>query len=127
MYKRLEPSHENVLGFEVEGTISEDSFRELLEEVRSTIDRYSAARLLIRIRDWPATGNPTVGERLRLAREQLPGIERYALVADEHALASLTSVADAFVDMDLRFFDLGQEDSAWAWAGASGLLDEDPG
>lgn len=127
MYKLLEPSHENVLGYEIEGTISENSFKELLGEVRSAVDRYSAARLLLRIRDWPTTENPTVGERLRLAREHLPGIERYALVGDERAIGSLTSVADAFVDMDLRFFELDQEDSAWAWVNASGVSDEDPG
>ncbi|WP_017585408.1 SpoIIAA family protein [Nocardiopsis ganjiahuensis] len=127
MYERLEPSHENVLGFEVGGTVSEDSFRELLAEVRPAIDQYQAVRLLIRIRDWPTTENPTLGERLRLAREHFPGIERYALVGDARAIGSLTSVADAFVDMDLRFFELDQEDSAWAWVNASGVLDEDPG
>lgn len=127
MFKRLASGQETVLAYDVEGTISEESFDQLLGEVRSAVDRYGGVRLLVRVQGWPTSGTPTVGERLRFAKEHQPGIERYAVVGNDRVIGFLTSVADAFVDMDLRFFELDREEAAWAWVGGSGVAEEDPG
>ena len=127
MYQRLRGSQGNTLGYEVGGTVSERDFGEILDEVRAVVDEYGSARLLVRVRDWPSTETPTLGERLRSARRNLAGIERYAVVGEERAIAFLTSLADAFVDMDLRFFELDQEDEAWDWVRRSDIAQESPG
>ncbi|MET9780283.1 STAS/SEC14 domain-containing protein [Nocardiopsis alba] len=115
MYRRLDSGEDDVLGYEVEDTIPHDDFEEILDEVREVIRRHGAARLLVRIHGRPSTETPTLEERLRFAKEHLHDIERYAVVGDDRIIRFLTTLADAFVDMDLRFFELDQEDAAWAW------------
>ena len=124
MYRRLDSGDDDVLGFEVEGTISQSSFEELLGEVRRATDRFGAARLLIRVHGWPTGETPTLGERLRFAKEHLGGIERYAVVGDSRVVEYLTTMADAFVDMDLRFFEVDEEEQAWAWVRDRGTSQE---
>lgn len=124
MYRRLESANDDVLGFEVEGTISQDSFEELLEEVRRTIDRDGPVRLLVRIHGWPTSATPTLGERFRFARDHFDDIERYAVVADAKAIEYLIGLADAFVDMDLRFFELDEQTQAWDWVNDRGTPQE---
>ena len=58
MYRRLGSGDDDVLGFEVEGTISQESFEELLGEVRRAIDRFGGVRLLVRVHGWPAGETP---------------------------------------------------------------------
>ena len=124
MYRRLDSGDDDVLGFEVEGTISQESFEELLEEVRHGIDRSGGVRLLLRVHGWPADETPTLGERLRFAKEHFHQIERYAVVGDSRIVEYLTTLADAFVDMDLRFFESDEEDQAWAWVRDRGTSQE---
>lgn len=124
MYRRLDSGDDDVLGFEVEGTISQSSFEELLGEVRRAIDRFSAVRLLIRVHGWPTGETPTLAERLRFAKEHFGGIERYAVVGDSRVVEYLTTLADAFVDMDLRFFEVDEEKQAWAWVRDRGTSQE---
>lgn len=124
MYKRLESVNDDVLGFEVEGTISQESFEELLEEVRRAIERYGPVRLLVRIHGWPTNGTPALSERLRFARDHFDDIERYAVVGDSKAIEFLIGLADAFVDMDLRFFELDEEAQAWDWVNDRGTSQE---
>ncbi|MBR8740944.1 STAS/SEC14 domain-containing protein [Nocardiopsis sp. MG754419] len=124
MYRRLDSGEDAVLAFEVEGTIAHSAFEEVLGDVRRAIDRFGAVRLLLRVHGWPTTETPTLGERLRFAREHHADIERYAVVGDSRAIGYLTTLADAFVDMDLRFFEIENESAAWAWLRDEGTPQE---
>lgn len=46
------------------------------------------------------------------------------MVGDSRVVEYLTTLADAFVDMDLRFFESDEEERAWTWARDRGSSQE---
>lgn len=115
MYKRLDRSHANILGYEVEGKITEEEYEQLTTEVRAAIGTHGSVRLLVRARGFPTAEIKAVDEQLSFARDHLSDIERYAVVTDHTGLELVTKASEKLVNVDIRQFDLEDEEAAWAW------------
>lgn len=119
MYRRLERGRGNVLAYEIGTSVTGEDVREILGQMREAIGEHGRIRLLVRMEGWPENATAAFTERLRFARDHFGDIDRYAVVGDHRLLASLTEAADQVVGMELRHFEPGDEETAWAWVGES--------
>lgn len=116
MYRKLPGSHDDVLGYEITGRVSEDEYHEIVTEVREAIDEFGDARILARMPQVPSADYlGTFGERLRFLREDAGGVERYAVVSDDPKSEWISWLADKVTPIEVRHFESSDEPDAWQW------------
>lgn len=119
MYRRLPQSEGNVLGYEVSGGITEDDLDEVATELQEVVDDYGAVSVLVRAPDGQEIAG-TLGDRLRLLKEDIGEVERYALVTDARSAEWVGTIADQVTPVPLQHFESAREQEAWRWlAGVS--------
>ncbi|MGZ4241986.1 MAG: STAS/SEC14 domain-containing protein [Actinomycetota bacterium] len=57
---------------------------------------------------------------LKFVKEHHRDIEKVAVILDSGVAAIMPSIANHFVHAQVKRFDLGHEDAAWAWLAKSG-------
>lgn len=119
MYRRLPQSHDNVMGYEVSGTVTEDDYLEMVTELREAIDDFGGARVLVRAPELPSPDFPSAfGDRIQPLTDDLGAVERYALVSDDPQVESAVRAAAGETPPELRIFDSEREAEAWRWVSA---------
>lgn len=119
MYRKLPGSHDDVLGYEVTGRVSEDEYLEIVTEVQETIDEYGDARVLARMPRVPnASYLGEFAERLRYAQQNGGKVERYAVVSDDPKTEWISWLADQVMPIQVRHFPEIEEPEAWQWVSA---------
>ena len=68
MLRKLDEGTGNVLGYEVEGKLTEGEFEVISEEIEAVITRHGKVRLLIRMNEMPRMEPGALLEDLKLAR-----------------------------------------------------------
>lgn len=116
MYRQLEASHDNVLGFQFSGTITEQEAKEILTQLGELIRRKQSVCLMVKL---PEESGPSylasLNQRLRFFRDHAQNIERYALVTNKKLFKWASRAANVLTPMDVRPYELGQEEAAWRW------------
>lgn len=119
MYRRLARSHDNIMGYEVSGAITEDDYLEMVTELREVIDDFGGARVLVRAPELPSPDFPQAfGDRIQPLTDDLGAVERYALVSDDPDAELAAPEPTQMTPTELRVFDSAQEDDAWRWLSA---------
>ena len=119
MYRKLPGSHDEVLGYEISGQVSEDEFHEIATEVQEAIDEFGDARVLTRMVEVPGPEYlRSFGERLRFVRDEAGGLERYAVVSDDPQPEWIEWLADRVTPIEVRHFGQDDEPDAWQWVSA---------
>lgn len=114
--RRLEKSHDNVVGYSLSGEVSDQEFTQAASELKDDIAREGRIRVLFRLRDLSAASFTTdLKNRFEFVREHNQGIERVALVSDDAATGLLGKLADVLPEIELKTFDHDDEATAWAW------------
>jgi hypothetical protein len=121
MIRKLEQSHGDLLAYEGAGKLTEEENSAAIKEMREAIAQHGKIRLFVRVRGIPTPELAAMGERWRFAREHLSDIDRYALVGDNRVYKWLFKIADAFTEMEMRYFPLKDETKAWEWLGESAV------
>lgn len=116
MYRQLGSSHDNVLGFQFSGTITEREAGEILEQLDELIRREQSVCLLVKLPEEPdSTSLAILNQRLRFFRDHAESIERYALVTGRTLSKWATKAANVLAPMEVRPYGLDQEEAAWRW------------
>lgn len=116
MYRKLPQSHDNVLGYEVAGTVTEEEYRQVAGELREVIDEHGKVRVLVRVPEMPDQElRATLGDRLRFLKDHVGDIERYALVSEDRTAEWLGKVTDKVTPIELKLFSTDEEPQAWQW------------
>jgi hypothetical protein len=119
MYRKLPGSHDEVLGYEVSGQVSEDEYDEIVTEVQEAVDEFGDARVLTRMPEVPGPDYlRTFAERLRFVREAAGGVERYAVVSDAPQAEWISWLAGKVTPIEVRHFEPADEPDAWQWVSA---------
>jgi len=119
MYRRLARSHDNVMGYEVSGTVTEDDYLEMVTELREVIDDFGGARVLVRVAELPTPDFPRAfSDRIEPLTDELGAVERYALVSDDPDVEEAVAEIDETFPTELRVFDSTEEEVAWDWVSA---------
>ena len=115
MMRRLEKSHDTIIGYSLSGEVTADEYTQLASELRDEIARHGAIRVLFRLSDLELSSFFTaLDERLSFVRENRDDVERVAVVTDDTVTEMLTKVFKA-TPVDLETFPTDDESKAWAW------------
>ena len=115
MMRRLEKSHDKVIGYSLSGEVTEDEYIQLASELRDAIAEHDAIRVLFRLSDLKLSSFFTaLDERLSFIRDNRDDVERIAVVTDDTATQLLSKAAQAG-PVELQTFSSDDESKAWAW------------
>ena len=115
MMRKLEKSHDSVIGYSLSGEVSPDEYAQMASELRDEIARHGTIRVLFRLSDLDLSSFFTaLDERLRFVRENREDVERVAVVTDDTMTGLLSKAAKAG-PVDLQAFSSDDESKAWAW------------
>ncbi len=116
MMRKLENSHDNLIGYSVAGDVSDDEYRHTASELRDAITLHGKVRLLFRVSDVsPQSFFVALDERFRFASEHGHDIERMAVVSDDKATEWVTRLSGTIAPVEVQHFGRDEEDKAWAW------------
>ena len=115
MMRRLEKSHDEIIGYSLSGEVTADEYTQLASELRDEIARHGTIRVLFRLSDLGLSSFFTaLDERLSFVRENRDDVERVAVVTDDTATQLLSKAAQAG-PVELQTFSSDDEPKAWAW------------
>lgn len=108
-----------VLGFEADGELHADDYRDvLLPAIEAVIQRGEKIRIVLVFRSLDGLSGGALWQDLKMGVEHLTSWKRIALVTD---IDWMRRLADAFGWMtpgDLKHFPLAEREEAIAWAAA---------
>ena len=116
MLRKLEASHDHIIGYSLAGEVTDAEYEQAASELRDAITRFGNIRLLFRLTDLSLQSFFTaLDERFRFVQEHADDIERVAIVSDDVATELLSRLGAGLGAIDVRHFDRDQEQEAWAW------------
>lgn len=118
MYRRLEQSAGNVLGYHLSGKLTEEEVKEIYREVEGVIEQHGKARLLCVLGDLSMPEMGAAWEDLKRTPQWVKDLERLALVGDERWQRWMAGVSDLISQGEAEFFREGDIDKAWEWVKA---------
>jgi hypothetical protein len=121
MYRRLQESSGNVLGYETRGKLTEEELGAILADMEEAIDRFGKVNLLVYVPEIPRQDLGAIGEDLEFARKHMKDVERYAVVGDSALLDWGAKLEGPLVGIQIKHFQPDQVEEAWRW------LREEPG
>ncbi len=115
MMRRLEKSHDTIIGYSLSGEVTADEYTQLASELRDEIAKHGTIRVLFRLSDLQLSSFFTaLDERLSFVRDNRDDVERVAVVTDDTATQLLSKAAEA-APVELQTFSSDDESKAWAW------------
>lgn len=116
MIRKLEQSHDNILGFSAAGDISEEDYTRAASLMRDVLAQHDDIRLLFRLEDISAKSFFTgMDERIDFVKTHGDDIQRIAVVSDGVAEKLFSFASGLFSDIEIDNFDPADEEKAWAW------------
>ena len=111
---------DGVLGFEVDGEIEADDYRDALIPA---VDREVAAgrdlRIVLVFREWEGVSGGAMWQDLKMGVGHLRHWKRIALVTDVEWMTRATSLFGWMTPGEMQQFPLAERDAAIAWAAAT--------
>ncbi len=116
MIRRLEQSHDHVVGYSLSGEVTEEEYTQAASELRDDIARHGKIRLLFRLRDVSLSSFiGALDDQFRFINEHQDDIERIAVVTEDGAGGMLAKAAERFSGIEIDTFTHDDEPQAWAW------------
>ncbi len=107
---------DGVIGFEPEGELVAEDFRDVLLPALQAAATDGAVRFVIVIPRWDGMSAGAVWQDLKIGIEHLRHWKRTALVTDVEWMAHLTSLFGWMTPGETKVFPLSARDEAVAWA-----------
>jgi len=115
MMRRLEQSHDNIIGYSLSGEVSGDEYTQMASELRDEIAKHGTIRVLFRLQDLALSSFFTaMDERMSFVRKNSDDVERIAVITDDTVTQLLSKAAEAG-PVDIQTFSSDDESTAWAW------------
>jgi hypothetical protein len=106
-----------IFAFEIDGRVTRDGVKAVRDQLADAIRRKTDLRLLARIRQYDGFEPALLvdPQYLELKLSVLRHVSRYAVVGGPEWLERLMKLFDPLLRMEIRHFDLDEEDAARAW------------
>jgi hypothetical protein len=107
----------SVLGFDVNGALHADDYRQvLLPAVEAAIQQGEKIRIVLVFEHYDGLSGRALGQDLKLGVEHLTHWQRIALVTDIDWMTHLTALFGWMTPGELKHFPLAEREAAIAWA-----------
>lgn len=116
MIRRLEQSHDHIVGYSLSGDVTDAEYTQAASELRDDIARHGKIRLLFRLKDLSLSSFfAALDDRFRFVVDHQDDIERVAVISDDTATGMVAKVAGGLSGIELDTFSHDDEPTAWAW------------
>lgn len=115
MIEKLKESSENVVGFRMNGKLTDADYKAMGPEFEDGIKRYGKIRLLWLLEDFHGWEPKAAWDDYEYWRKYGKDIERVAIVGNKRWEDWMTKLAKLFMKGEVKYFDDSQLDDAWAW------------
>ena len=115
MYRKLERSSGNMLGYEVRGKLTKEELGTVLADLEEAIDRFGRVNLLVYLPEMPRPDLGAIAEDLEFAREHMMDVDRYAVVGGSALLDWAARLEGPLVGIEIKHFEPDRLDEAWRW------------
>ena len=119
MLKTMTGLPEGVIGFEGDGELRADDYRNvLLPAVEAVIKRGEKVRIVLVFERFDGLSGGALWQDLKMGVEHLTSWKRIALVTDIDWMRRVTELFGWMTPGDLKHFPLAEREAAIAWAAA---------
>jgi hypothetical protein len=115
VYRKLERSSGNVLGYEARGMLTKEELGTILADMEEAIDRFGEVNLLVYLPEIPRPDLGAIGEDLEFARKHTKDVDRYAVVGGSALLDLVARLEGPLVGIEIKHFEPDRLDEAWRW------------
>ena len=115
MYRKLEESSGNILGYEARGELTEEELGAILTDMEEVIDRFGRVNLLIYVPEIPMPDLGAIGDDLEFAYKHTKDIGRYAVVGGSALLDWVAKLEAPLVGIEVKHFEPDRLKEAWRW------------
>jgi hypothetical protein len=113
--RRLPGSSGGLLGWRVEGRLTDTEVARMHEELDAAIAASGPVRVLVELAALEGVEPAAVWEDVERTVGKLEGIDRMALVGDASWHRWLATASEVMTPVEVRLFAVGESASAWAW------------
>jgi uncharacterized membrane protein len=113
MYRKLPESSGDLVGYAIEGRLSEDEVERMQAEIATAIRQHGSLRMLVRIDGMDDVEPSAVWQDLKMVPDYVRSIDRFAIIGDQRWHRWTASASDLFAEA--AHFEPGQDREAWAW------------
>jgi hypothetical protein len=115
MLKKLNTSSDKVLEYQVEGEVSAEEMRTALRELKTVVEEQGNINILVRAKDISESEYMKVVKDFVSDKEYFDKVNKYALVTDSKALATVEKLSGVLADLEYESFPLDKEEEARQW------------
>jgi len=115
VYRKLEESSGNVLGYEARGKLPKEELGAILADMEEAIDRFGEVNVLVYLSEMPWPDLGAISEDLQFVRKHTKDIGRYAMVGGGALLDWLAKLEGPLVGIEIKHFEPDRLDEAWRW------------
>lgn len=115
MIERIASPHENVLGFQMSGTLHDEDYKTFVPMVDEAISNDGTVRILAQFHNFGGWDAHALWDDIKFATTHCTKIERLALVGEKAWEKWMAQVCKPFTMAEIKYFDVQELDEAWAW------------
>jgi SpoIIAA-like len=117
MLEKMSKSSGPVVGYNVEGKVTPDDYRQLEPEVKALADKYDTISVLLNLEEFTGEEVKAWLPDLKFGHHFHDKIAKMAIVGDKRWEKWMTALVDPFYAKEGKFFHPDEIDKAWAWLG----------
>lgn len=115
MIEQLPQSSDKALGFKMSGKLHDEDYKKFVPMIDNAIAKDGKVRLLALFHDFHGWDMHALWDDIKFSTTHCTKIERIALVGEKNWEKWMAMVCKPFTMAKVRYFDVSQQDAAWAW------------
>ena len=108
--------NKDIYVFDTPKSINEVDAENFLDKIESIATKENPIKMMGILESFPKLESfMTLFEMMKLKTKVMPLISKYALITDKDWIENMIPIADFFTHMEIKQFDLDEEDEAIDW------------
>lgn len=115
MIERLAKSQGRVVGYEINGKLTDEDYQVLIPQLEKIITEHGKLRLLMVIKNFKGWTLEAMWDDLKLGIRHHNDLERIAIVGEDDKQQWMATISKPFISAPVEYFHLGHAGEAWHW------------
>jgi hypothetical protein len=115
MHEMLHTPDQNIIGFTLQETLTEDDFHSVIPRLKDTMERYTTVRVLFELDGVDGWEPEDLWGDLAFDLRHTKDVDRIAVVSDDPWEPMVEKLRFLFPSATVEFYDAGETDDAWSW------------
>ena len=113
----IETGGPKLSSYEVDGILTKDDVERVVQPLQKAFEKDGKIDLLVRMKNYAGFDPSILAQRsvISVKLSAISHIRRYAIVGAKDWMKNVVGMFASMLPIEIQFFDLAQEDEAWAW------------